>query len=73
MLQGGWKWHSRAPDELSNVVNAVSQLRQLLAARQAGRYVTQAGQVLAEDHGANEAVVTGRVGDALLVLNSPSG
>ena len=65
--------HLRAPDELSNVVNAVGQLSQLLATRQAGCNVTETCQVLAEDHGANQAVVTGRVGDALLVLDSPSG
>ena len=63
----------RAPDDLSNVVNAVSQFSQLLATRQAGSNVTEACQVLAEDHGANQAIVTGRVGDALLVLNGPSG
>lgn len=65
--------HLRAPDDLSNVVNAVGQLSQLLATRQAGSNVTEARQVLAEDHGANQAVVTGRVGDALLVLDCPSG
>lgn len=65
--------HLRAPDDLSNVVDAVRQLSQLLATRQAGSNVTEACQVLAEDHGADQAVVTWRVGDALLVLDSPSG
>ena len=32
----------RAPDDLSNVVNAVGQFSQLLAATQAGCYVTEA-------------------------------
>lgn len=71
--QGGGIGHLRAPDDLSNVVNAVGQLSQLLATRQACGNVTEACQVLAEDHGANQAVVTGRVGYALLVLNGPSG
>lgn len=62
----------RAPDELRNLVNEVGNLCQLLTTRQAGCYVTQACQVLAEHHGANEAVVTWCVHDALLVLNGPS-
>lgn len=63
----------RAPDDLRNVVNDVRNLCQLLTARQAGCNVTQACQVLTEDHGANQAVVTRRVHDALLILDGPSG
>ena len=54
----GQQEHLRAPDELRNVVDAVCKLCQLLAARQAGSNVTETCQILAEDHGANEAIVT---------------
>lgn len=63
----------RAPDDLSNVVNAVRQFSQLLTTRQASCYVTEACQVLAEYHGPDQAVVARCVGYTLLVLNGPSG
>ena len=65
--------HLRAPNGLRRHVDEVCQLSYLLASTEAGCYVTQAGQILTKDHGTNEAVVTGGVHDALLVLNGPSG
>ncbi len=62
----------RAPYELGNLVNEVGNFGQLLTPRQTGCNVAQACKVLAEHHGANQAVVAGCVHDALLILNSPS-
>ena len=63
----------RAPNELRNIVNDVRNLCQLLTAGQTCCDVTQTGQILAEDHSANQAIIAGGIHDALLILNGPSG
>lgn len=64
--------NARAPDGLGNEIDGVSQQADLIAAGDAGGNVAQAGQVLAENHGADEAVVALGVADVHLVLQHPA-
>ena len=61
---------SRAPKKLGNEVYDVGQVSNGLFATQAGGQVKDARQVLTADHGANQAVVTLRILDVLLILQA---
>lgn len=64
--------NARAPYVLGDAIDQVSGLCKLVVAGDASRAGAQAGQVLAPDHGSDEAVVTAGVCNSHVILDHPS-